>query len=227
MHNAQKSAVQCPFEYKVRCKAVCKVHYDLVQFSVDQEIHNLCECCPQKAEGTFVYIRIFTLCIMNSSVLCAFDYKVLCKVDCKVHCLWCNTVQCRDQIMHNLSKCCPEPVVRWLPCMYDGWPYDGPPPVQMSTLFPSCQSSCPDTLNPSPPSHKMRLLVPNQFYVGHVCIWLTKVHPIIEKTIYLIFIWPLHLKFMFMSPSPSFSPSPPCFWQHLLHKSLVQPLEFQ
>ena len=27
----------------------------------------------------------------------------------------------------------------------------------------------------------MRLLVPNQFYVGHVCIWLTKVHPIKEK----------------------------------------------
>ena len=58
MHSALKSAVKCPFEYKLQCKAVCKVHYNLVQFSVDQEIHNLCECCPQKAEG-IVYLFIF------------------------------------------------------------------------------------------------------------------------------------------------------------------------
>ena len=51
--------------------------------------------------------------------------------------------------------------------MYDGWPsYDGSP-VQMSTLFPSCQSSCPDALHHSPPLHKMRLLVSNPFYPAH------------------------------------------------------------
>ena len=101
-------------------------------------------------------------------------------------------MQCSgDQVIHNLSKCCPRLVARWLPCMCDGWPYtmaDGSRranvdiipflPIQLSRHSqPLTTFAQNETLGIKPILSRT-----------HVYIWLAKHIP--QKIRYLIFVLP-------------------------------------